>query len=274
MIGQHIIDQILHHADIVDIVSESVQLNRESSRYRGLCPFHDEKTPSFVVYPLTNTCKCYGCGRRHTVISYIMEKERMSFPEAVRCLGKRYGIVVDEKDESPEGREKRMEKEAYLGCLQSVAEFYRRHFLQSKEAQEYAYGRWGKDYCDRINIGYAPGGGHELQQLNLNEEKLKGLGLINKGGYDMFQYRITINICNRYGQVNGFTARAMGDEKPKYLNSTESLVYHKRESLFGIETAWNPIIKTSKAYLVEGGPDCMRLHSIEVYNTVACLGSE
>lgn len=175
----------------------------------------------------------------------------------------------DEKEESPEEKHNRMKKEALIGCLQLVAEFYRRQFLQSKEAQNYAYGRWGKEYCDSINIGYAPGGGHILRQLNLNEDILKELGLINKGGYDMFQNRITVNICNRYGLVIGFTARVMGDEKPKYLNSTESLVYHKRESLFGIETAWNPIVKTSKAYLVEGGPDCMRLHSIEVYNTVA-----
>ena len=268
------IDQILQHADIVDIVSESVQLKKEGTRYRGLCPFHDEKTPSFVVYPSTNTCKCYGCGRRHTVISYVMEKERLNFPEAVRFLAKRYGVVVDEKEESPEESQNRLKKEVLMGCLQSVAEFYRKQFLQSKDAQNYAYGRWGKEYCDSINIGYAPGGGHELRQLNLNEDILKELGLINKGGYDMFQNRITVNICNRYGMVIGFTARTMGDEKPKYLNSTDSLVYHKRESLFGIETAWNPIVKMSKAYLVEGGPDCMRLHSIEVYNTVACLGSE
>lgn len=172
-LSQTTIDQILQHADIVDVVSESVQLKRDNSRYRGLCPFHDEKTPSFVVYPYTNTCKCYGCGRRHNVIGYVMEKERLSFPEAVRYLGKRYGVVVEAKEESPKEIQNRLKKEALIGCLQAVADFYRKQFLLSKEAQEYAYGRWGKEYCDSINIGYAPGGGHELRQLNLNEDNLK-----------------------------------------------------------------------------------------------------
>lgn len=274
MIPKETIDRILENADIVAVVGETVNLKRDGSRKKGCCPFHGDSTPSFVVYPQTNTYKCYGCGKQGNVIGFLMERDRLTFPEAVKALGKRTGIEIEEREETPEEQAQRMKRDTLLIYNKQVADFYRSEFLKCKEAQSYAYGRWGKEYCERIAIGYAPQGGHALDTLPLKNEWLQELGLINKHGYDFFQNRVTINICDRFGNVIGFTARCMDDSKPKYLNSIDSDIYHKSQSVFGIDTAWRTACKTDTMYLVEGGPDCMRLHSIEIYNTVACLGSE
>ena len=274
MITRETKEMILQEADIVAIVGETVRLRREGTKQKGCCPFHNERTPSFFVYPHTNTFKCYGCGVQGNVIDFVMRRDHLDFPEAVKDVARRTGITVEEREETPEEKAERMKRETLQIYNRQVADFYRQEFLKTKEAQDYAYGRWGKEYCDRIGIGYAPKGGHALEQLPLKRELLLELGLLNRHGYDFFQDRITINICDRFANVIGFTARVMGDSQPKYLNSTESDIYHKSRSIFGIETAWNTVCKTGKAYLVEGGPDCMRLHSIGVENTVACLGSE
>lgn len=274
MIEKKTIERIIENADIVSVVGETVRLQKSGSYQKGCCPFHGERTPSFVVYPQTNTFKCYGCGKQGNIIGYVMERDRLTFPEAVKALGKRCGVEVDEREETAEEQAQRMKQETLRIYNRQVAEFYRQQFLMSKEAQDYAYGRWGKEYCDRISIGYAPAGGQALGSLPLKEEWLQELGLLNKYGYDFFQNRITINICDRFGEIIGFTARCMDDSKPKYLNSIDSDIYHKSQSVFGIDTAWRTACKTDTMYLVEGGPDCMRMHSIEVFNTVACLGSE
>lgn len=274
MIAKETISSVLENADIVAIVSETMKLRRDGVRYKGCCPFHGEKTPSFVVYPQTNTFKCYGCGKQGNVIGFVMERDHLDFPEAVKYLAKRTGIPIEEKEETPEEQAERMKVETLRIYNAQVAEFYRQQFLKCKEAQDYAYNRWGREYCDLINIGYAPKDGHALETLPLKRELLQELGLINRHGYDFFQDRITINIVDRFHHIIGFTARTMGDGQPKYLNSTESDIYHKSKSIFGIDTAWNPMCKADKAYLVEGGPDCMRLQSIGVLNTLACLGSE
>ncbi len=274
MISREVIDRLLQNADITAIAGETIKLRRDGPRQKGCCPFHGERTPSFVIYPQTNTFKCYGCGEQGNVIDFIMKRDHLSFPEAVKELGRKCGIKVEEKEESPEETAKRIRRETLLIYNQQVAEFYRAVFLKSKEAQGYAYGRWGKEYCDLISIGYAPESGHNLEQLPLKRELLQELGLINRYGDDFFRNRIIISIKDRFGKIIGFTARTIGQAEPKYLNSTESELYHKGSSIFGIDAAYNVMAKTSKVYLCEGGPDCMRLQSIGVYNTVACLGSE
>ena len=274
MIPKTTIDNILENADIVSVAGETVRLRKSGSKQMGCCPFHNERTPSFYVFPHTNTYKCYGCGKQGNIISFVMERDHMTYPEAIKSLGKRCGVEVEEREETAEEQAQRMKRETLIIYNKQVADFYRKEFLKSKEAQDYAYGRWGKEYCDRINIGYAPKGGHALDALPLKTEWLQELGLVNKGGYDFFQNRITINIVDRFGNVIGFTARCLDDSKPKYLNSIDSEIYHKRQSVFGIDLAWKTACKSDTMYLVEGGPDVMRLQSIDVYNAVACLGSE
>ena len=273
MIRQEIIDKILEHTDIVEVIGEHVKLRKSGTRYVGCCPFHNERTPSFYVFPNTDTFKCFGCGEGGDVIHFIEKKENKTFVEAVKTLADKAHIEIEEQEESVEAKQKRLHREALWIANKQVADFYRKQFLQSKEAQGYAYQRWGEDYCTLKEIGYAPADGHALQQLPIKPDFLKELGLLNRGGYDFYQNRIIIQIHDRFGHVIGFTARCMDDQQPKYLNSSESIVFHKSTALFGIEDAWKTAAKQDKMFLVEGAPDCMRLQSIGIYNTVAALGS-
>lgn len=273
MIRQEIIDTILDRTDIVQVIAQHVQLKKSGIRYVGCCPFHQEKTPSFYVFPHTGTFKCFGCGEGGDAIHFIEKAENKTFVEAVRTLAQKANVQIEEQEESVEEKQKRMHREALWITNKQVADFYRKQFLQSKEAQEYAYKRWGKDYCTMQEIGYAPKDGHALQQLPVKAEFLKELGLLNRGGYDFYQNRVVIQIHDRFGHVIGFTARCMDDQQPKYLNSSESDIFHKSYVLFGIEDAWKTAAKQDKMFLVEGAPDCMRLQSIGIHNTVAALGS-
>ena len=273
MIRQEIIDKIQEQTDIVEVIGEHVKLRKSGTRYVGCCPFHNERTPSFYVFPNTDTFKCFGCGEGGDVIHFIEKKENKTFVEAVKTLADKAHIEIEEQEESVEAKQKRLHREALWIANKQVADFYRRQFLQSKEAQGYAYQRWGEDYCTLKEIGYAPADGHALQQLPIKPDFLKELGLLNRGGYDFYQNRIIIQIHDRFGHVIGFTARCMDEQQPKYLNSSESIIFHKSTILFGIEDAWKTAAKQDKMFLVEGAPDCMRLQSIGIYNTVAALGS-
>ena len=273
MIRQEIIDTILDRTDIVQVIAQHVQLKKSGIRYVGCCPFHQEKTPSFYVFPHTGTFKCFGCGEGGDAIHFIEKAENKTFVEAVRTLAQKANVQIEEQEETVEEKQKRMHREALWITNKQVADFYRKQFLASKEAQEYAYKRWGKDYCTMQEIGYAPKDGHAMQQLPVKAEFLKELGLLNRGGYDFYQNRVVIQIHDRFGHVIGFTARCMDDQQPKYLNSSESDIFHKSYVLFGIEDAWKTAAKQDKMYLVEGAPDCMRLQSIGIHNTVAALGS-
>lgn len=273
MIRQEIIDTILDRTDIVQVIAQHVQLKKSGIRYVGCCPFHQEKTPSFYVFPHTGTFKCFGCGEGGDAIHFIEKAENKTFVEAVRTLAQKANVQIEEQEESVEEKQKRMHREALWITNKQVADFYRKQFLDSKEAQEYAYRRWGKDYCTMQEIGYAPKDGHAMQQLPVKADFLKELGLLNRGGYDFYQNRVVIQIHDRFGHVIGFTARCMDDQQPKYLNSSESDIFHKSYVLFGIEDAWKTAAKQDKMFLVEGAPDCMRLQSIGIHNTVAALGS-
>lgn len=273
MIRQEIIDTILDRTYIVQVIAQHVQLKKSGIRYVGCCPFHQEKTPSFYVFPHTGTFKCFGCGEGGDAIHFIEKAENKTFVEAVRTLAQKANVQIEEQEETVEEKHKRMHREALWITNKQVADFYRKQFLDSKEAQEYAYKRWGKDYCTMQEIGYAPKDGHALQQLPVKAEFLKELGLLNRGGYDLYQNRVVIQIHDRFGHVIGFTARCMDDQQPKYLNSSESDIFHKSYVLFGIEDAWKTAAKQDKMFLVEGAPDCMRLQSIGIHNTVAALGS-
>lgn len=216
---------------------------------------------------------CFGCHKGGNVITFLMEHENMTYPEAVRWLGRKYGIEVEEREETIDEKQQRLKRESLLIVNTAVHKHYREVFLRYKPAQDYAYRRWGQKYCDEIEIGFAPIDGKALAHLPLQKEFLQELGLINPQGYDFFQNRIVIPIKDRYQHIIGFTARVMDDSQPKYLNSKESLLYSKRSTVFGLDVAWRAAGKTGQMYLVEGAPDCMRLHAIGVQNAVADLGS-
>ena len=273
MIPKTIIEKILDAAHIEDVVGEFLPLQKRSTIYRALCPFHQEKTPSFTVTPNRSMFYCFGCHKGGNVITFLMEHENMTYPEAVRWLGRKYGIEVEEREETIDEKQQRLKRESLLIVNTAVHKHYREVFLRYKPAQDYAYRRWGQKYCDEIEIGFAPIDGKALAHRPLQKEFLQELGLINPQGYDFFQNRIVIPIKDRYQHIIGFTARVMDDSQPKYLNSKESLLYSKRSIVFGLDVAWRAAGKTGQMYLVEGAPDCMRLHAIGVQNAVADLGS-
>ena len=273
MIPKTIIEKILDAAHIEDVVGEFLPLQKRGTVYRALCPFHQEKTPSFTVTPNRSMFYCFGCHKGGNVITFLMEHENMTYPEAVRWLGRKYGIEVEEREETIDEKQQRLKRESLLIVNTAVHKHYREVFLRYKPAQDYAYRRWGQKYCDEIEIGFAPIDGKALAHRPLQKEFLQELGLINPQGYDFFQNRIVIPIKDRYQHIIGFTARVMDDSQPKYLNSKESLLYSKRSTVFGLDVAWRAAGKAGQMYLVEGAPDCMRLHAIGVQNAVADLGS-
>ena len=273
MIPKTIIEKILDAAHIEDVVGEFLPLQKRGTIYRAQCPFHQEKTPSFTVTPNRSMFYCFGCHKGGNVITFLMEHENMTYPEAVRWLGRKYGIEVEEREETIDEKQQRLKRESLLIVNTAVHKHYREVFLRYKPAQDYAYRRWGQKYCDEIEIGFAPIDGKALAHRPLQKEFLQELGLINPQGYDFFQNRIVIPIKDRYQHIIGFTARVMDDSQPKYLNSKESLLYSKRSTVFGLDVAWRAAGKTGQMYLVEGAPDCMRLHAIGVQNAVADLGS-
>ena len=273
MIPKAIIEKVLDATHIEEVVGEFLSLQKRGIIYRALCPFHQEKTPSFTVTPNRSMFYCFGCHKGGNAITFLMEHENMTYPEAVKWLGRKYGIEVEEREETIDEKQQRLKRESLLIVNATVHKHYREVFLRYKPAQDYAYRRWGQKYCDEIEIGFAPIDGKALAHLPLQKEFLQELGLINKQGYDFFQDRIVIPIKDRYQHIIGFTARVMDNSQPKYLNSKESFLYSKRNTVFGLDVAWRAAGKTEQMYLVEGAPDCMRLHAIGVQNTVADLGS-
>lgn len=273
MIPKAIIEKVLDATHIEEVVGEFLSLQKRGVIYRALCPFHQEKTPSFTVTPNRCMFYCFGCHKGGNAITFLMEYENMTYLEAVKWLGRKYGIEVEEREETIDEKQQRLKRESLLIVNATVHKHYREVFLRYKPAQDYAYRRWGQKYCDEIEIGFAPIDGKALAHLPLQKEFLQELGLINKQGYDFFQDRIVIPIKDRYQHIIGFTARVMDNSQPKYLNSKESFLYSKRNTVFGLDVAWRAAGKTEQMYLVEGAPDCMRLHAIGVQNTVADLGS-
>lgn len=286
MIDERIIEQILDRADIVDVIGGYVELKKKGANYAACCPLHQEKTPSFMVNPARGTWHCFGCGKGGNVIGFLMEHDTLTFPEAVRSLGKRYGIEVEETKLTPEQEQQRMKRESMYIINQRCAEHFRQNLLDPKHkvAADYVKGRWGEAYAEEMGIGYAPDSWNDLLQFaqasGLSIELMTEMGLLKereKGGvYDFFRNRIMIPIRDRFRRIIGFTARDRSEAKDtaKYLNSIESDVYHKKDSIFGIDLALRQASQEQKFYLVEGGPDVMQLQRIRVNNAIAPLGGD
>ena len=286
MIDDKIIEQILDRADIVDVVGSYVELKKRGVNYEACCPFHNEKTPSFKVNPVRGTCHCFGCGAGGNAISFIMQQETMSFPEAIKFLGAKVGIVVEEHKLTPEQEQARMKRESMFIINAKVAEFFATQIKtkEGKDALSYATSRWGKDYLNEMQIGFAPNAWQALcdfaKRESLSIEMMEEMKLLRKSDkkdslYDFYRNRVMIPIRDRYRRVIGFTARDISGEtdSPKYLNSAESDIYSKTNSIFGIDVAIRQAAKEDRFYCVEGAPDVMRLQLIGVNNTIASLGA-
>lgn len=291
MINDRDIERILDRADIVDVISDYVQLKKKGSHYECCCPFHNEKTPSFKIDTRKNTWFCYGsCQEGGNAIRFLMRYKNLSFPEAVKDLAKKYNIEIEEDNEphTHEDLQKSLKRDSMFTINQRVADFFVEAIHQQNDKAAFALGyslnRWNKTFVQEMGIGYADDAWDSLYQWAL----LKGLsidlmlemGLLKKSKkndkiYDFYRGRIVIPIRDRFRRVIGFTARDItgSDDTPKYLNSAVSPIYNKDNSIFGIDVAIKLGAKEELFYCVEGAPDALRLHSIGVTNTIAPLGA-
>ena len=288
MIKQEIIDRIISDVDILEVAKDGGITIAKSSRTRhwACCPFHKESGPSFYVDTATNTWRCFGCHSGGNVISLYRKLENdLPFPIACRNLAKKYLNEDIEDDYKPSNEEIEKQKEAdALRIVLSYAQSYFQDCIResnagAQKAREAVKARWGEDAIDTFGIGYAPKEGFLAwaKTKGLDFDNLEAVGLVGegeRGKYAMLRDRYTIPIYDKMSRVIGFTARTMSDNKDicKYLNLKNSLVYHKDTSVFGINFAQKEARLQDKFYLVEGGPDVVKLQSIGILNTVASLG--
>lgn len=279
VINDNVLDEIRDRADIVDLIGEYVDLKRSGSNYMGLCPFHSEKTPSFSVSPSKGIFKCFGCGVGGDVITFVMKRENLSFPEAVEFLADKYSVRLEVyKDENKEARDK---KDRLYEINREAGLHFLKNYQASQKTQLYLKNRMLNDKTIRsYGIGYSKDSWTDLYdhltKLGYKEEELLELNLISKsknGNYiDRFRDRVMFPIINRNNRIIGFGARAFGDEKPKYLNSRETPIFHKGNNVFNM----NIISREStreRIILVEGYMDVISLYNSGINYSVASLGT-
>ena len=284
MDASQVIDRIKD--DIVEIVSSYVELQRNGRIYKACCPFHNEKTPSFTVTPHRNMYKCFGCGEGGDAISFIEKNEGVGFKEAVEIGAKKLKLDFSWAESKPFNKEEYQHRESLKIVNSKAAEFFRAQLEASFEVQEYLTGReFPPSADDPFQIGYAPDGNKLLEyarQAGIKRNLLIEAGLVkSKDGqeYDTFRNRLMFPICNKSGEVIGFTGRTLEKDPEKakkygkYLNTSDTEIFHKGEELYALNLARPAIRKYDRAYLVEGTLDVNRLHQIEVTNTLAPCGT-
>lgn len=281
-IPQHIIDQVRDRSDVVEIVGQYVDLKRAGTGYKGLCPFHQERTPSFMVNPERQGYHCFGCGKGGNVFQFLMEMDGITFPEAVRELAERAGIEIETKPADDE----RSENDVLYRANTFAARFYHATLVKSPAAEKargYLLGRdIPREAWTRFGLGFAPGSGdalvQEARRQRIPFEILLKLRLIaardgRQGHYDYFRDRVMFPIIQPGARVVAFGARLLGGGEPKYVNSTESQIFLKRRTFYGLDRAREPIRTSRFAVIVEGYTDLIRLHLVGLENTVATCGT-
>lgn len=277
-----IIEEVRSKNDIVDVVSQYVKLTRKGSSYFGLCPFHNEKTPSFSVTPGKQMYYCFGCGAGGNVFNFIMEYENYTFGEALKHLADRAGVELPKIEYSKEVRRKAEEKAELLEINKQAAQYYY-YQLRTERGQkgsEYLTGRGlTEETLRKFGLGYSDRGGaglyRYLKAKGYSDERLRDSGLFNTderhGMYDKFWNRVIFPIMDVNNRVIGFGGRVMGDGKPKYLNSPETKIFDKSRNLYGLNIART----TRKEYLIlcEGYMDVIAMHQAGFTNAVASLGT-
>jgi len=280
-----IAEKVKQQADIVRVVGEYVQLRKAGQSFRGLCPFHSEKTPSFNVHPIRQIYHCFGCGKGGDVYNFVMEMEKCEFPEAMKIVAEKCGISIPRPKERASAERKENQQRAVLVEMHREAQtFFVKQLegtLEGKAAQAYLEDRGlDKDAVSRFGIGYAPSGGDVLLRhlkSKYNEKLLVDSGLISRdqGGklFDRFRRRITFPISNESGKIVAFGCRALGDDQPKYLNSPETPIYSKSNVLYHLDHAKEGMRRQDFAILVEGYMDAIAVARAGISNVVASCGT-
>ncbi len=287
MIDRATVDKIYAAANIVEVISDFISLKKKGVNYSACCPFHNEKTPSFVVSPSKGLYKCFGCGKGGNAITFVMEHERLTYAEALKWVAKKYGITVEEREETPEEKQRNDDRESMMVTNAWASDYFLKSIFETDEglsvARSYFAGRGLTDATIRkFGLGYCPGRGDVMTQAALKagykEKYLVDTGLTIKretgGYYDRFCGRAMFPIHTISGRITAFSGRALSaDNKAKYVNSPESPVYSKSNNLYGIYFAKSAIAKENHCILVEGNIDVVQMHQKGIENVVAPLGT-
>ncbi len=279
-------ERVKQQADIVRVVGEYVRLKKTGKDFSGLCPFHQEKTPSFTVSPIKQIFYCFGCGKGGDVFNFVMDVEKSAFPEAVRTVAEKCGIAIPRpRERSPEERQENQQRSALVEMHREAQAFFTKQIsgtLEGKAARAYLEDR-GLDNktIDRFGIGYAPSDGDALLRFlkqKYQDKLLVESGLISRGEqggrmFDRFRRRITFPIANDSGKIVAFGARSLGDDQPKYLNSPETPIYSKSNVLYHMDRAKEALRRSDFAVLVEGYMDAIAVARAGISNVVASCGT-
>lgn len=297
MISAYSIDKILSVAKIEEVLADFVALKKRGVNYVGLCPFHNEKTPSFSVSPTKGIYKCFGCGASGNVVKFLMEHEKLSYPDALRWLAKKYNIIVEEVEETEELKKEKSEREKILELLQFAQRYFTNILLNTEEGKNtgltYLCNKRKIDFSliQKFQLGYSPSNKRSFTdfalQAGYSAELLLKAGLVNHLDYeegkpidvhkiyDKFFGRIIFPIADVSGRIIGFGGRTLSNDKDiaKYINSPQTLVYDKSKTLYGIHLAKKAIMQQDLCYLVEGNIDVISLHKAGIENVVASSGT-
>ena len=288
MIDQATVDKIIDSANILEVVSDFVTLRKRGVNYVGLCPFHDEKTPSFSVSPSKGICKCFSCGKGGSAVHFIMEHEQLSYYEALKYLAKKYNIEIEERELSDEEKQIKSDRESMLIVNSFAQEYFSNILFQHSDGRSvglaYFHERgFRDDIIHKFALGYSleqrDALAIEAKKRGYKEEYLLKTGLCLEGqnGYisDRFRGRVIFPVFSLSGKVLAFGGRVLrkSDKLAKYVNSPESEVYHKSNVLYGIYQAKQSIVKNDNCFLVEGYTDVLSMHQAGVENVVASSGT-
>jgi DNA primase len=287
LIPQETIAKIFDAADIVEVISDFINLKKSGSNFKGLSPFANEKTPSFMVSPGKRIFKDFSSGKGGNVVSFLMDHEHLSYPEALKWLANKYNIEIAEEQETEEQQKDKHKREALYLAHQYANEFFKTELRNTDEGKSIGLSYFKKrgyqlNTIDDFELGYSPEKIDALSQRALDDkynlESLLKAGIIKKnerGSYDFFRGRVIFPIHNISGRIIGFGARTLRTDKKvaKYFNSPESEIYNKSQVLYGLYHAKNEIIKNDCCFLVEGYTDVISLHHNNIKNTVASSGT-
>ena len=280
------IDRVRDAVDMVHLVSEKTDLRRVGSRWTGLCPFHDERTPSFSVNAEEKLYYCFGCGEGGDAFKFVQQTEGLDFQEAVELLAERSGVQVERQEDDPRAEQRRRRRERLHALLDRAASFYAKYLREAGEAgraREYLASRGLSDeVLAEFRVGYSPSAWDRMllgaRQSGFSEEELVAAGLAQRGRggglYDRFRGRIMFPLADARGRVLGFGARQMAEDRgPKYLNTSENDLYHKGRQLFGIDVARKEAMRSGRFVVVEGYTDVLALHQAGIREAVAIMGT-
>jgi len=287
LIPKQTVDDILGAARVEEVVGEYVNLKKRGANLLGLCPFHNEKTPSFTVSPAKGIYKCFGCGKAGGAVNFLMDHEQFSYPEALRFLANKYNIEIEEREVTPEEQAAANEKESLFIVTKAAAIYFQDQLFNTENGRAIGLSYFKErgfreETIKNFKLGYSPDEWQAFTDFALDKgyklEYLETTGLtIVKGDkkFDRFKGRVMFPIQNISGTVIGFGGRTLKEEKKtaKYLNSPESEIYHKSRVLYGLHQARNAIVKAERCYLVEGYTDVISMHQAGVENVVSSSGT-